>query len=137
MKFFIDSSAFISLLVTNQITHKETVSFFRELKEQNTMLFTSDLVLSESFTWLLYKNGLRVALGLKEMIGRAKKEGFLEIFWFDDLFYEECWTYFPKFSEHKLSFTDAFSYLLVKKFRLDGIFTFDKSFKKVGLSVKP
>lgn len=137
MKILIDSSAFISLLVADQYTHKQAINIFNELKKRNVRLFTSNLILSESYTWLLYKNGLKIANGLKNMIEETEKEGFLEIFWIDDLLSRETWTYFIKFAEHKLSFTDAFSFLLVKKFRLDGIFTFDASFKKVGLQVKP
>lgn len=137
MKIIIDSSAFISLLAADQYTHKQATNFFDKLKEQNARLYTSNLILSESYTWLLYKNGLKVAIGLENMIAMGENEGLLEIFWIDDLLSRETWTYFVKFAEHKFSFTDAFSYLLVKKFRLDGIFTFDESFKKVGLPVKP
>lgn len=137
MKILIDSSAFISLLAADQYTHKQAIHFFDELKNQNARLYTSNLILSESYTWLLYKNGLKVAIGLENMIGMGENEGILEIFWIDDLLSRETWTYFVKFAEHKLSFTDAFSFLLVRKFRLDGIFTFDESFKKVGLPTKP
>lgn len=137
MKILIDSSAFISLLAADQYANKQATNFFDELKDQNARLYTSNLILSESYTWLLYKNGLKIASGLKNMIELAENEGLLEIFWIDDLLSRETWTYFVKFAEHKLSFTDAFSFLLVKKFRLDGIFTFDASFKKVGLPTKP
>ena len=137
MKILIDSSTLISLLVPTQTTHKTAYKIHMELKEQHAMLFVSNLIMSETFTWLLYKNGIHIAKSLKEMIDIAKKEGYLEIFWIDDLFTEEIWKYFVKFSEHKLSYTDAASYLLVKKFRLDAIFTFNTSFKKIGLPVKP
>lgn len=137
MKIFIDSSAFISLLVVDQISHSQAVSLFQELKLKHVMFYTSDYVLVESLTWLLYKNSLTVARGLKQMVDRAEKEGYLEVFFLDDLFFEEVWKYFVKFFEHKLSYTDASSYLLVKKFRLDGIFTFDKIFAKIGLMIKP
>lgn len=137
MKILIDSCAFISLVVTDQISHHKAKIIFEEFKDQNAMLFTSNLILSESYTWLLYKNDLHIARNLQKMVEDAEKEGFLDIFWMDDLFSKETWDYFVKFSEHKLSFTDAFSYLLVKKFRLDAIFTFDKVFKKIGLPVKP
>lgn len=137
MKVLIDSSAFISLLVSNQVTNKKAVDVYQELKQSPTTFYTSNLILNESYTWLLYKNGLRIAKGLNEMVTESEKAGYLKIFWIDDILWQETWVYFMKFAEHQLSFTDAFSYLLVKKFRLDGIFTFDNSFRKVGLKTYP
>lgn len=137
MKIFIDSSAFISLLVSDQITHKQAASVFSGFRESHTFLYTSNYVLTECYTWMIYRDGLHIAKGLKAMVDVAEKQGYLDVFWVDDLISEEAWPYFVKFSEHKLSYTDVTSYLLVKKFRLDGIFTFDEGFKKVGLPVKP
>ena len=137
MKILVDSAAFISLLIPEQITHQDARLTYLRFKETHTRLYTSNLILSESYTWLLYHNGLHIAKGLKEMMDMSIKQGYMDVFWIEDLLSEEAWLYFVKFSEHKLSFADAASYLLVKKFRLDGIFTFDEGFKKVGLTVYP
>ena len=39
-----------------------------------------------------------------------------------------------KFSEHKISFTDATSFCLYKDFNLDAIFTLDGDFKKMRVN---
>ena len=39
-----------------------------------------------------------------------------------------------KFSDHKISFTDATSYILYKDFSLDEIFTLDSDFKKLRIN---
>ena len=41
---------------------------------------------------------------------------------------------FLKFSDHKISFTDATSYTLLKDFSLDEIFTLDDDFKKIRVN---
>ena len=42
-----------------------------------------------------------------------------------------------KFFEHKVSFTDATTYVLCKDFKIDEVFTLDSDFRKMGLTVAP
>lgn len=137
MKIFIDTSAFLALLACDQNIHLSAKKTLQELQEQHAIFFTSSFVLSETYTRIIYDLHLEIAEKFHQMIVKGEETGFMKVFWIDQLLDEEIYKIYKKFSEHKLSYTDASSYLLVKKFRLDGIFTFDKAFKKVGLPVKP
>ena len=55
----------------------------------------------------------------------------------DPLLFKKSEEGFLKFSEHKISFTDATIYLCMKEFKIDEVFTLDADFKKIGLKVSP
>jgi predicted nucleic acid-binding protein len=137
MKIFIDTSAFLALLAQDQNIHLTAKKTLSELQKEHTIFFTSSFVLSETYTRIIYDLNITIAEKFHQMIVTGEKVGFMQVFWIDQILDPEIYNFYRKFSEHKFSYTDASSYLLVKKFRLDGIFTFDKSFKKVGLSVNP
>jgi predicted nucleic acid-binding protein len=46
---------------------------------------------------------------------------------------DKTWEYLEKFSDHKLSFTDATIVVNFKEYNLDQIFTFDKHFRDINL----
>lgn len=137
MKIFIDTSAFLAILASDQNLHFQAKEILLELQQQHAIFFTSSFVLSETYTRIIYDLHLKIAEKFHQMIISGEETGFMRVFWLDQLIDEEIYKIYKKFSEHKLSYTDASSYLLVKKFHLDAIFTFDRAFKKVGLSVKP
>ena len=52
----------------------------------------------------------------------------------DSQIFKKAEDIFLKFSDHKISFTDATSYVLYKDFSLDEVFTLDTDFKKMRIS---
>lgn len=132
MKVFIDTSAFIALLVESEINHKMVAKKYSDYRQQRDAFLTSDYVLDELFTRLLhYKLDLRKYIEkLKSSI--AKNE--IAVLHIEEGLFEKALEIFLKFSEHKISFTDATSYVLYKDFALDEIFTLDSDFKKLRIA---
>lgn len=129
MKVFIDTSAFVALLVDKEKYHREAVEKYQEYRQQKTILLTSHYVLDELFTRLLYYR-----LDIKKAIEKIKESiavNELTVLQIDDVLFEKALEIFLKFSEHKISFTDATTYVLYKDFKLDEIFTLDRDFKKM------
>lgn len=137
MRIFIDTSAFLALLASDQDIHIQAKEILSELQRKRTLFITSSFVLSETYTRIIYDSNIKIAKKFHQMIVSGEEIGFMKVIWIDQLLDGEIYKIYTKFSEHKLSYTDASSYLLVKKFRLDGIFTFDAGFKKVGLPTRP
>lgn len=133
MKVFIDTSAFVALLVDNENDHDQVSEKYADYRRQRVTFFTSDYVLDELFTRLLYyKLDLkRIIQRLKESI--AAKE--ITVLTIDEAVFEKSTEIFLKFSDHQISFTDATSVCLYKDFALDEIFTLDSDFKKIRINI--
>ncbi|MBI4009433.1 type II toxin-antitoxin system VapC family toxin [Candidatus Roizmanbacteria bacterium] len=133
MKVFIDTSAFIALLVESETDHKKCAKKYLDYRQHRATFLTSDYVLDELFTRLLYyKLDLRKYIGkLKGSIARNE----ITVLHIDEGLLEKSLDIFLKFSDHKISFTDATTYVLYKDFGLDEVFTLDDDFKKMRMVV--
>lgn len=132
MKVFIDTSAFVALLVDKEADHKKVANKYREYRQKRAILFTSDYILDELFTRLLYFQ----QVDIKKYIQKLKDSvsaGEITVLRVDEALFEKALEAFMKFADHKISFTDATSYTLLKNFSLNEIFTLDADFKKMRL----
>lgn len=133
MKVFIDTSAFVALLVDKEIDHKIVAKKYHEYRQKRAILFTSDYILDELFTRLLYFK----QFDIKKYIQKLKASisaGEITVLRIDETLFEKAFEAFLKFSEHRISFTDATSYVLYKNFALDEVFTLDDDFKKFRIN---
>lgn len=132
MKVFIDTSALVALLVDKEQFHLKVVRKYKDYRQARTVLFTSYYILDELFTRLLYyKVDIRKHIQkLKDSIAANE----LTVLQIDDTLFNKSVDIFLKFSDHKISFTDATSYILYKDFALDEVFTLDDDFKKIRVN---
>ncbi len=132
MKVFIDTSAFVALLVESETDHEKVAKIYLDYRQRRATFLTSDYVLDELFTRLLYyKFDLRTYIEkLKSSI--ARKE--IAVLHIGESLFEKALDIFLKYSDHKISFTDATSYILYKDFALDEVFTLDSDFKKMKVA---
>jgi len=131
MKVFVDTSALVALLVDKEEFHSKVSSQYKNYRKTRAVLFTSYFILDELFTRLLYyKVDIRKHIDkLKDSIARNE----LTVLQIDENLFNKSVDIFLKFSEHKISFTDATSYVLYKDFSLDEVFTLDSDFKKMRI----
>lgn len=132
-RIFVDTSALIALSISSEEYHEDCKGKYEEYKRVNALFFTNHLVLSEFYTRILTAFGKHFLLKAIEMMNKLRDEGKIRIFLIDAALIKNSEDAMIKFAEHKLSFTDASIYALVKSFKLDEIFTIDAGFKKVGL----
>lgn len=131
MKVFIDTSAFVALLVEVETDHKKIAKKYLHYRKQRALFITSDYILDELFTRLFYyKLDIKKHIEkLKESISRKE----IVVLHIDEGLFDKSVGVFLKFSEHKISFTDATTFCLYKDFSLDEIFTLDDDFKKMRI----
>lgn len=134
MKVFIDTSAFIAYFIKQDEFHDDVVSKFKLYRRQNAKLLTSDYILDELQTWFSAKQSKNILEKLIYSLQRMEAEGEIKVFLVDRQTFRKAQAILLKFSDHKISFTDATSYVLFKDFSLDEIFTLDDDFKKMRLS---
>lgn len=133
MKVFVDTSAWIALEVEKDIKHKAAKLHIRTLKKKRALFFTNEYVLVETYTRLIYDIYLSAAKQFHENVKFATKEEGLTILEVDPSVREVTWQELNRYSDHKLSFTDASIVANFKLYKLDEIFTFDRHFKDINL----
>jgi len=134
MRVFIDSSAFISLFDKRDQMHEEAMSKFQMYQQIGAQLITSDYILDELYTWMIKRLKKHEVVKAITFMEKAEQNDEINIVFIDSLFFKKAQEAFLKFSEHKISFTDAVSYVLCKEFKIDEIFTLDADFKKMRLN---
>lgn len=135
MKVFIDTGVFITLFIKQEKFHLRVTAKYEEYKKERARIITSDYVLDELFTRLIYDFARPQTEIVVNTLLAAEKAEEMAVVRIDELMFQKAVKTLVTFAEHKLSFTDAASYVCCKEFGIDEIFTLDKDFNKVGLTV--
>lgn len=131
MKVFIDTSVFISYFLKQDILNIEATEKFSLYKKQNAIFLTSNYILDELFTWFCAKETKFFLEKVINAISEMRETRTIKVFYIDKFICEKAEKVFLKFSEHKISFTDATTYVLYRDFSLNEIFTLDSDFKRM------
>lgn len=131
MKVFIDTSAFIALFVASESLHQKVSKKYKDYRKQRAQLFTSLYILDELFSRLIYDFGKSITKKVIKLLDESIEKGELLILDIDQVIFKKAQGSLIKFSEHKISLTDATSYVLYRDFALGEIFTLDSDFKKI------
>lgn len=121
----------MALILKEESLHNKADEKYKEYKQERSQLITSYFVLDELFTRCLYRAGRHGGVIAVELINKTIANNELTILEIDPQIFKKAESVFLKFSEHKISFTDATSYVLYKDFSLDEIFTLDRDFKRM------
>ena len=131
---FVDTSAWIMLLNSSERQHKEAKERYRQLA--NTKLVVTNLVISETYTWLRIKVGFKEALNFLNAMQRKKELGQLEVIYSDYNFEQEAVLLLKKYRDHDFSYADAVSFAVMKKSGLKSAFAYDSHFVTAGFNLQ-
>ncbi len=137
MRVFIDTSAFIALIVKTERRHKEIFEQYKQYSAENTFFYTNYFVINELYTRLAYDLSSPQLKKLVQETQNLLRKQFIQLLTIDPILFRKAETYLIKFCEHKISFTDVIIYTTVKELKLDEVFTIDSDFKKIGLKTNP
>jgi predicted nucleic acid-binding protein len=131
---FCDTSFFYACLDPKDANHTRARILVEESASAGTTWCTTWDIISETVTLLRYRRDARAALAFLDEV----KPG-LRIVTYGDRVREEAEQIFRTYArDHRLSFCDAISFVLVTSL-LDHVpcFTFDEDFRRLGLTVRP
>ena len=134
MKVFIDTGAFIAIFVSSERFHPKASKKYKDYRKQRAQLFTSYYVLDELFTRLIYDFGKSATQKAIDLLNKSIEKEELKVLDIDETIFKKAQEAMIKFSEHKISLTDAASYILYRDFSLDEVFTLDEDFKKIRIN---
>ena len=133
MKVFIDTSAFIALFVSSEHYHKQITDKYNFYRKQRALFYTSYYILDELYTRLIYDFGGDLTKKVIELLSKSLEKEEIKVLDIDEGTFKESLAALLKFSEHRISLTDATTYMLYKNLGLDEVFTLDSDFKKIGV----
>jgi uncharacterized protein len=136
-RVFIDTSAWIDLMNSNERHHTAAVTFHKSLTPM-TLRITSWGIVSETFTWIRYHIGDREAARWLTVKDSMENQGFLQIIYPDSQMEVGVRKVIGRYHDQKLSYVDAFSIALIQsRPDIDAIFAFDHHMTLAGIPVLP
>ena len=134
MKVFIDTGAFIAYFIKQEKFHNDTVRKYKFYRQQKATLITSDYIIDELLTWFSAKQNKQILEKLVVAIKKMVEAEELKVLSVDQMVFRKAQDVLIKFSEHKISFTDAATYVLYKDLALNEVFTLDDDFRKIRVN---
>ena len=136
-RVFIDTSAWIDLMNSNERHHAAAVAFHKSLATM-TLRITSWGIVSETFTWIRYHIGYREASRWLSLKDSLENQGFLQVVYPDSQIEVGVRKVIDRFHDQQLSYVDAFSIAWIQShLDIDAIFAFDHHLTFAGIPVLP
>ncbi|MBU4210108.1 PIN domain-containing protein [Patescibacteria group bacterium] len=136
-KIFVDTCAWLAHFLKNDINHKIAKNFLKQEIKKNSLICTSNYVIDEAVTRLRYDSGWSNTSKFIEFIKNSIKSNCLIEFFVDEQIELDSFNLLKKYTDKKLSLTDASIIAICKKYKIHTIFTFDSDFQKLGISISP
>lgn len=131
-EIFADTSGFYAILVKSDDRHRPALRILKDAQRRKRGFITTDYVLDETAT-LLQARGFSHLL--EEFFRIVEESRACRIEWMDSERFRATKALFLKHSDQSWSFTDSFSFLLMKELRLRDALTKDMHFDHAGFNV--
>jgi len=131
---FIDTSAWVALADTDDSNHKKAAGNYPSILSEFGRMVTSNLVIGETYILLLKELGHNAAFAFLEKIRTSPR---IVRVYSTELIETEAEALLRKYDDHDFSYTDAVSFVIMKRQKLKKAFSFDKHFLNAGFEVLP
>jgi len=129
---FVDSGAFLARYLVRDQHHDDAVRGWERAREER--LFTSNLVLAETFTLLARWAGGAFAAERARSILQSERMDVLRPGLADEI---AAVPLLEKYADRKVSFTDCVSFVLMRNHGIERAFSFDGDFTAAGFRLWP
>jgi uncharacterized protein len=126
---WVDTGGFYAMLDHREKWHEEVKRQISDLKSRGDRIITSDYVLDETVA-LLQARGLSYLI-VPWMDGILESNS-IEIVWMDAERFREVYAYYRSHSDKQWSFTDCFSFSVMKKRKIQRALAADQHFRQAG-----
>jgi len=130
-EIFIDTSGFYALLVRGDDRHDRARNAMRKAAQKKQRLVTTDYVLDETATLLMARGCSAVVPALFHTVSASKA---CRVIWMDTERFEKTKSSFIKNIANRWSFTDCFSFTVMKELRLREALSKDAHFRSAGFT---
>jgi len=128
LAIIIDTSVFYGFFNRRDIHHMDsTCILVHSLEGKWGKVYTSDLIISETYTLLRYRMGSHVAQAFLDML----RESGIKILFLDEEHYEHVVNTLRRYSNVNLSFIDAFTIVAINRLNIKCLASYDESFNVI------
>jgi uncharacterized protein len=128
-RFFIDTSGLYALLCPQDPAHEKAASYMKKAASARHTAVLSDYVLDESATLLMARKAPHLARTLFELVRESKA---IHLAFMDSERFGQVEKYFLKHIDQGFSFTDCFSFVLMREMKIRDALTTDRHFNEQG-----
>lgn len=128
---FVDTSGFYTLLCDGDEMHGRGMDIVAGAAESGRRFVTSDYVLDETATLLKTRGHGRLT---DDFFDRVFASQALRVEWMDPDRFDETRRFFLKHEDKDWSFTDCFSFWLMRLLRINDALTKDEHFRQAGFN---
>jgi uncharacterized protein len=129
---FVDTSAFLAILVTDDLNHQRAVECWHTLLAEEQALLTNNYVLVESIVIIQKRLGLSAVRSFHERL-----LPFVTIEWIDGNQHEASIRFVLAANRRQLSLVDCSGFETMRRLKIEKVFTFDDHFREQGFEVIP
>ena len=126
---FIDTSAFYALLVKQDEAHPKACRFMEQAARDRQRFVTTDYVMDETVTLLKMRGHGHVALSFLTSLQSSLS---CRVVWMDPEQFTAVTEFFAKHQDKDWSFTDCFSFTVMRRLKLRTALTKDEHFRAAG-----
>lgn len=131
---FIDTGAFLARYLRKDQHHRSAVAVWQKLGLDRENCVTSNFILDETFTLLCRWAGHDFAVQRAKNIYASQALTIFRPNRDDEI---KALKFFGKYADQNISFTDCISFVLMKREKINRVFSYDRHFKFAGFEVMP
>lgn len=131
-RVFIDSAAYLALIAPREATHAAAVAIARRIATERWQSFTSNFVVAEAHALVLARRGRADAARLLRELDASTDTRVVRIEEDDERRAREI---VFRYADKDFTLTDATSFAVMERLRIDHAFTFDRHFLQYGFAV--
>ena len=126
---FVDSAAFFALWDARDARHAAAVRVQTTLRRKGRRFVTSEYIVDETVTLLLFRHSHAAAADFLDTIERSEA---LRLEWIGPERFQAASALFRKHADKDWSFTDCVSFVTMRELRIRDAFTTDHHFEQAG-----
>lgn len=130
MRVLVDTSALLPLLSRNDVDHTAASRIWAWLKEERSLLFSTNYVLLESLALIQNRLGMAAVRDFQEVVVPL-----LEIEWVDENLHQASVAALLTADRRRLSLVDCTNFAAMRRLGLDMAFAFDHHFAEQGFTL--
>lgn len=132
MVIFVDTSALLALINSNDDFHRQAKEQWRTLLEKKESLFSNNYVVLESISLIQQRYGM-------DWIHELQTDvlSLIEMDWIDESQHQAAVNTFLKSNRRQLSLVDCSSFETMRRLGIETAFAFDEHFHEQGFNVIP
>lgn len=126
---FVDTSGFYALLVSSDDAHTKAANILKKRSDGKYRFVTTDYIIDESITLMQSRGVSRMAKVLLDMISTSTA---CRMEWMEPDRFSKVKEFYLKHADQRWSFTDCFSFMIMKELNIREALTKDSHFKAAG-----